>query len=522
MGRTRGRVFVVRGDIRRLAVDAWLLPSDGEGRVEPSWVAWPAGAAEQLAPSEPFPHWTRQARRIRRLQGWPDGLPRAWAVHVELDPSVPSSWFIEAAADFVGAAAHDLKEHPPARGLVDGRASGGRPLVAVPVGVAGIGAAHGDRARKGAGSLVKALMPELHEAARDHGVDVVIVAHSDESWVLAQAARRQTMAGVELPDALRDALGPALDAARQGRLWVAAGPELALATGLPSLDARLDDVLDRMGLPDARVATLRRLPAESRLAAVSDHLGGATRLGEVLSQPLQRAHHGLVHGLLAGLPARRLVQWTEDDQLEQALSASGRPADALVDGPGRPGAVGLLRLHGSMHAPADLGRALLDPGRHRGRLATLAALLQADAGEHPHLLVLGHAPDADLVRLLNLAIPRLGGDGRRPVCTVLAGDQDPTLPRLWGRRLGWIAPATGPDGLHRLTLRCLDWLADGAATSQRLLDPGSRVLLDPADQALARAVDAFLAELPASARAGHGWQALARWLAAHGHPGTRG
>jgi len=518
MSNGAGHVFLVPGDIRRLDCDAWALPCDGSGRIEPSWLAWPPEAARGLGPAVAFPHWSRAARRVRRVEGWPVGLPEPWLVHVELDPLVPSSWLVEGLVAFVREAAQSLKRRRPRHGR-------SAPLVAVPVGVAGIGAAEGDRARRAAGALVQELLPELRTAAAFHGLDVAIVAHSDDSLAAAQAAR-QVEGGARwdlLPAALRTALEPVTQAIRHRSLVLVSGARMGERLGLPTWSQLLERLAETTGASEDWRQAAARLPEAEHTRLVLARMGGKAAFCRGAAERLSLPHHGLGHALAAGLRADPLLCVAADDQLAQASAAAGRPPDVILDGPSRPGGPRLIQLLGSPQQPTTLLSARIDELRRRERELCLAAATQAALPPDPHVLVLGLEEPAELLRVVGLLAPLLPpGPGR---LTILTEGEPVGLPALLPASVAWV-PLVGPgEGAaaarsagRRLEL-LLDLFGAAAATSGRFLDPGLRGLLPEAEQSLARAIDDMVVHLPARARSADGWLALRAWLAARGHPG---
>ena len=75
-----GHLFLVRGDLRRLVCDAWLMPCDRRGRPQDKW----------LLPGQPEPNWpdppadfARGRRRVLELPDWPADQPRPWLVNLD-------------------------------------------------------------------------------------------------------------------------------------------------------------------------------------------------------------------------------------------------------------------------------------------------------------------------------------------------------------------------------------------------------------------------------------------------------
>src|SRR4051812_38332531 len=145
-----GHVFTVRGDLRRLACDAWLMPAGAHGRPQDKW----------LLPDTPAPRWPELpaawregGRRVLPLDDWPGG-PRPWLVNVEGDHDTPSEWYVEGVRQFLDAVRRWLPDHP--RWLE--RAT---PLVALPL----VGTGEGG-GRTQAGRIVTDLLDLLGQAVR--------------------------------------------------------------------------------------------------------------------------------------------------------------------------------------------------------------------------------------------------------------------------------------------------------------------------------------------------------------------
>ncbi len=530
MSERPGHVHVVGGDIRRLACDAWALPADGSGQTEPAWLAWPPGAADAVASPTPFAHWTREAPRALPVAGWPANLPAAWKLHVELAPSVPSSWLVEAALTFVEAAA-ELTRQQGRR--IPGE---GPPLVALPLGVPGIGAAEGEQARRAAGRLARELVPELQVVAEKQGIEVALVAHSADSLAAARAARAQVGGGGEpLPDHILRGLEPVRAALARDSLALCVGPAPARRAGLPSLPALLRAAADDAELSEAWRDSLPTLPLDAQARLVARHVGGRGALARRIAAATARAHVSLEHLLVAGQATALVIGEGPDDQLEQAFAAAGLPLDDILDGGSlrreQSRGAGLLLRQGTARKARSLVELLQDPGRRRQRDRTLLAAARAALPADAHLLVIGHVPGPALLDLLGELAPLLTA-GSGPHVTVLLEGAPGALAELWpAGQVRWLsldegvdlsaerdAPGRADARRGRLLARCLDHLATVGARGRDLLAPDRLGLLSDADRALSQGIADMLARLPAKARDATLWPELAAWLQAHGHP----
>lgn len=519
MSSAGGQISIVRGDIRRLACDAWCLPGDGQGRVEPSWVAWPDGAARSLAEPTAFPHWTREAVRCRPLVGWPAELPEPWLLHVELDPQVPASWLIEAVLGFVSAAAARMRDHKP-------RYSASVPLLAIPIGVAGIGAADAQRASRMAGALARALLPELGPAASEARVDIALVAHTDQSFAALQAARStpttRGRGSTPIPTPARDGLEAAREAIARRALVLVLGEALAGRMGVPGWRQTLERLSEGNGLGSSLRQGLSVLGEEDHTRWLLRRLGGSSAMATAAAASLTLPHHGLVHGLLAGIDPCLVVAHTSDDLAEQALAAAGRRVVAIGDEGGPADGIPVVRMAGSPRLPGSLVLARVDSDWQRERESNLAAVAQVTLPDQPHILVLGLDSLPRLLRTLAALEPALACR-RHTGITILAepGLETSTalLPNAARILPVPVDRAADPSSHARAQTRLLDELGQHAWQGRHCLDPSVRHLLEGGDLALARGVEDMLNTIPERARRGPAWTSLLRWLAAHGHPG---
>lgn len=503
-----GSIRILRGDVRRLRCDAWCLPADGQGRVDPGFLAWPEGANRELGPPEPFAHWSREAARCRPIRGWPSALPQPWALHVELDPQVPASWLIEGLLGFVDQAGRRAR-----------RAGVDRPVLAIPFGVAGVGAAQAARASRVAGALGRALLPELRAAAEAVGVDIVLVAHTDTSFAALQAAREQGK-GADAPRPLPAEWEELARAVEQRALVLVLG-ELP---GVPRLAALLTRLAEEQGHPPAIRAALASLGIDESLHLLGRQAGGTSRLVGPLAAALATPHHEALHGLLAGLDPCMVVLESADDRMEQALQAAGRRPVALGEEAAEPTATPVLRMAGSARVPASLALARLDGSWRGERLAALRAAAQVCMPHGAQVLVLGEHEPGRLLRTLAALEPvvaaREGGGCFLSDDDALRGLRG-LLPEgtRWLRTAGAVSPTVGrPAAL----LDALDALGRHAWRRPLLLDPGLKHLREPADEALARGLEDFVQALSPQAAGARAWSGLRRWLEAHGLPAGAG
>src|SRR5437762_728312 len=97
-----GHVFLVQGDLTRLACESWLLPTDAALKVEPHWLAnrpqevhRTLGDGSRLAIHVP-PGWGDDGLRAMKLD-WPERRhqPQPWLVNVGGTPDTPVTWYLQ-------------------------------------------------------------------------------------------------------------------------------------------------------------------------------------------------------------------------------------------------------------------------------------------------------------------------------------------------------------------------------------------------------------------------------------------
>lgn len=387
-----GHVFVVQGDLRRLAADAVLYPTrDFES---PSW--FPDGAvpgATGVAASE-----FTEERRVIKLEGTPSTSPQIWLGHLNSQfapipqPSTPLSWFLAAAEQFLIAAEEELRTS--ARPPRNGRA---RHLLALPVVGTGPKNARGE-----SGDMLTSLLGTLYAFASCASIDVVLVVKSARMFSAAQASRRQlALLDVDLArrqwcDMSRAQLLEARRLARlanSGQLALFLGAGASAGAGLPEWLELLESLAREHLVSDAELLAFRRLSALDQALVIERRLGGPAALQAEVVRRLRTDRHSLVHALLAALPVDGVVTTNYDDLFEIACQGAQAEYNVLpyqagwhsldntaradrATSAGRRSKRWILKLHGCVHHPHDIVLTRTQMNEYADRRQALTGIVQ--------------------------------------------------------------------------------------------------------------------------------------------------
>lgn len=509
-----GHVFVVRGDLRALACDAWLLPTDRALYVSESWASGLSGPV----PGPPE-GWSDQRRRAFPADHAQD-RPVPWLVNVGGPPGTPVEWYMDGVRQFLDAAASSLHGRTP----LHDRAV---PLFGLPL----VGTGEGG-AGEVAGQLAATLLDVLWAAARRLGIDIVLVTASAPAFAAVQARRRTAgNAGFEVLGALGDRARELGEEAARGRLVVFLGAGTSAGAGIPVWARLLDELATECGFSDDERASLGRLNALDRARILERRLAGSgVSLDDRVVARASADHVSLSHALLAGLPVAEFATTNFDSLFERAAAAAGRPAAVLPYEPVMGRSRWLLKMHGSVDHPDDIVLTREDYLRYSERRAALAGIVQALLVTR-HMLFTGFSlQDENFHRLVHdvrNAIGHPGPGDARVFGTALVLHPEPFITELWAADLEIVTlDEARRDESTRYGARRLEIFLDRmllAATSsvEHLLDGAFEAILTPAERALRDALCTMKAQVPEEARQGAAWERVARFLRKLGDSGSQ-
>lgn len=500
-----GHLFIIRGDVRRIACDGWLLPSDAALTVEDYWVedfpdlADLRGPDNRLKVEPPLGDW-----RSFRLLPWSEEAPPVWVTDMGAWPGTPVEWFVEGVRAFLRGASSD-------EGPRNGRA---KPLFVLPlVGTGGGGAADVK------GEVVDALLDALLAEVQQRDVDVALVTHGGAAFAAAQDARRTRRRAAdlwpELDPALRQQGVHLSRSASRGELVVFMGAGVSREAGLPDWVGLLQQLAGKAGMDSQERRAITRLNVLDQARIVERRLEGHGKpLGQAVAELVDVPHHSLTHALLADLPIRESVTLNYDKLFEAASAAAGHRLAVLPYEPATGASRWLLKMHGCIDYWEDIVLRREDYLRYAERRVALSGIVQSLLITR-RMLFVGFSLNDDnfhtIVDSVRKALRRVQhDDAHGPFGTALLLCDEPLLHELWERDLELVAMGDAcsdtAEAARRLQIFLDFLLSEATSHTQHLLDETYQGVLTPAEQELRDALLEFRARVSPRAKETAAWE----------------
>jgi hypothetical protein len=505
----QSHVFVFRGNIKHLACDAWVLPTDKDLDLTRAWRDV-QGIDSRFGVSDAF---RRGESPAERLPGW------------ELDSSVP----ILTAVPYEGSVAFTSDvERRVIAGLEVGadiaakRRSDRRrakPLVAMPLFATGRGGASAAR-----GEFIEKILQSARDVAARRRVDVALVLFGQADEALAQRIRREDApAWSALPEGLRAEALKLAQSARSGALVPFMGAGVSYTAGLPLWGELVSLLAEQVDLPRNLRKSFDSLDALDQALVLR-------QLFEKKRQDFRRAvvaltsaeRYGLAPVLLAGLRSREAVTLNYDILYEHASRDIGSPVTLLPEDPARIDRGWLLKLHGSVSSPGSIVLTrddYLSFGKARAALASLAKAMLLTR----HLLFVGFGFQDDhfheIMHEVRDVLPKSRSESRK-LGTALMLREDQIQNELWGHEVDIVAmPSEDRAESGRLLEIMLDMvLAHAQEAGDYFLDDRFRQALSDDELLLKERILRFVEETSTRERGTAAWTTLVRAMRSLGMP----
>lgn len=367
---TTGHVFVTRGNITRLAVDAWLLPTDRRLNISPSWFT-DTFARELVTSADGNGHFADLRAETVLAMALPTekGQPTPVLTAVPYEGAAGFEELEERLEAGLKEAARVAREKEAAR-VAEEKTN--RPIIATPAfGVRGGGA---DRRR---GEVIAGILQAADRIAEAERVDVVVCLRQDVDHALAQKARLARWASsAPLPPVQMDEVRRLAKLIEQGRLVPFMGSGVSATAGLPTWGELLE--LLAADLPDKPDPSgwFRGLSALDQAHVVRGNRG-KTEFGQAVAKHTNAERYGLAPILLAALPTREAVTLNYDRLYETAALDADQPAAVLPFEPLQESQRWLLKMHGCVSHPESIVLTRGDYIDFRSHGATAASLAKA-------------------------------------------------------------------------------------------------------------------------------------------------
>ncbi|MCA4725808.1 SIR2 family protein [Mycolicibacterium fortuitum] len=441
-----GHLYIINGDLTKVACDALLIPTDSSVYVENHW--------------RPF----LRSRGYSKAASWGPGdvflsadekMPHVWLGNIgQPDDHSDFSVFEPTVDAFVARATAKVDEVPASERISPW------PKKRLAVNVVGSGQG-GGRHKKG--NLTLGLVRRLTDICAEREIDIVLVTHGEKPYAAAQRARFEVLGdgneeqGWKFDDrANRDLIIEAkslADEAKRNQLVLFIGAGISAGVGLPTWDQLLRDGARRAGFPPEHLEPLGRkdhrdqatlIDRRMRMTSGNQNGKGGSQFKADMAQKLSATGpYSLAHGLLASLPSKEAVTTNFDVLFEEACRIGDADIAVLPKNPRATNGRWLLKLHGSVDDPQRMVLTRSDyldmPRRYGALMGLVQGLLMLRK-----MVFIGYSlSDEDFHELID-EVRSARGDAPETVRgTVLSLAEDALHKQLWDSDLDIVPMIVG-------------------------------------------------------------------------------
>jgi O-acetyl-ADP-ribose deacetylase (regulator of RNase III) len=303
-----GHLFVVQGDLTKIAADDVVVPTDRRLQPGASWKAF--GSTEGLKP----PDWGNDGTRVsksRRAQGGPRIRWLNTGTTKELDKQ---KWLAEGISQALAAVAEDVDRdlaRPESKRMnLNDRA---RHLLAVPLFGTGRGGFHEVRR-----DVIDMMLERLGEFSDHESIDVVLVCRRRSDYGAVQSRRTDLLhAHCCLDERLLSEARRIGGLASEGSLALFMGAGVGVPAGLPTWDG----LIAALAGDKKAYKELRLLSPPDAVAILSDDGRNADFLPR-LKKSLSTSRYSIGHAMLASMRVHEAVTTNFDALYESACESS--------------------------------------------------------------------------------------------------------------------------------------------------------------------------------------------------------
>lgn len=434
-----GHLFIVDGNLTKIACDALLIPTDPVFNIT---AGWESALANREIPTS----W--KASSVLPL----DHVPREpwiWLGNIGLRGDAYGFEAYEPVIrEFVAKAANALKS------IHDDKRIYHWPKHRLALNVVGSGYGGGSQKK---GDLIRGLVGALQQLAMRWDIDIVLVTFGQKPYAAAQRARRQLVSAKNLQQTWR--FGPhtnpvliaeahrLAEAAIDSQLVLFIGAGVSAGAGLPTWDALLSNIAIEAGIDSEILALLAKKDLRDQATIIERRLqiSDLQLRQRVAANLTTRQRYSLQHALLASLTSREAITTNFDTLFESAARTYDRGLAVLPEDPSSTGGRWLLKLHGSVDDPDNMVLTRSDylelPRRYGALIGLVQGLLLMR-----HMMFVGYSlQDEDFHELIHEVRSAKGGSSASTSRgTVLTLFDDGLERELWEDDLHIVPITTHP------------------------------------------------------------------------------